>query len=59
METRHVRACLREQISESLTGSLVAAFVGAAFYDREVAALIAGPMGITLGCWFKERERAG
>ena len=34
----------------------VVAFVGAAFYDLEVAAVIGSPMGIVLGFWFKDRE---
>ena len=39
-----------------VTGGLVAAFIAAAFYDKDAAALIGGPMGIALGFWFKDRE---
>ena len=46
---------MRALVRPTVTWGLVAAFVAAAFTDREVAGLIAGPMGIVLGFWFKER----
>ena len=49
---------LRSLVRPTVTWGLVAAFIAAAFYDREVAALIGGPMGIVLGFWFKDREAA-
>ena len=50
---------LRALVRPTVTWGLVGAFIAAAFYDREVAALIAGPMGIVVGYWFKGREREG
>ena len=48
---------LRALVRPTVTWGLVGAFIAAAFYDRETAALIAGPMGIVVGYWFKGRER--
>lgn len=47
---------IRSLVRPTVTWALVAAFIGAAFYDREVAALIGGPMGIVIGFWFKDRD---
>ncbi len=47
---------IRALVRPTTTWGLVAAFIWAAFYDREVAALIAGPMGLTLGWYFRDRE---
>ena len=47
---------LRALVRPTVTWGLVGAFIAAAFYDRETAALIAGPMGIVVGFWFQTRQ---
>ena len=47
---------IRSLVRPTVTWGLVAAFIAAAFYDKEVAGLIGGPMGIVIGFWFKDRE---
>lgn len=47
---------VRALVRPSVTWLLVVAFVVAAFHDREVAAVVGGPMGIAVGYYFKARE---
>ncbi len=47
---------LRALVRPTVTWALVAAFIAAAFADREVAGILAGPMGIAVGYYFKARE---
>ena len=47
---------VRALVRPTVTWVFVLAFVAGAFYDKEVAALIGGPMGIVIGFWFKSRE---
>lgn len=49
---------IRSLVRPVVTCGLVAAFIAAAFYDKDAAALVAGPMGITIGFWFQSRNAA-
>ena len=49
---------LRAAVRPTVTWALVGAFIAAAFVDREVAGLIAGPAGLVIGFWFTSRESA-
>lgn len=49
---------LRALVRPTVTWGLVGAFLAAAFFDKAAVEVIAGPMGIALGFWFKDREAA-
>jgi hypothetical protein len=49
---------IRALVRPTVTWGLVGAFIASAFFDSEASKLLAGPMGIAVGFYFKERSQA-
>ena len=46
----------RALVRPTVTWGLTAGFIAAAFIDKDAAALVAGPMGVVIGFYFRTRD---